>query len=225
MAAIVKANPSLANGGLAVLRRSYSTTDDGTLTYEADYCCLAQFANNHLGKFRTGAQPPTPIPTSLSTLRLDAAPKLFEFNTKTQSGLTYFFPRYTAASRDAGEVITTETQEQRSFSSTLVGQITTAGNLDSRITVRGLVNVTFDYISTTRQVNAKNPGGLPNVRGAVGQPFNYNVGRINNQIARVSSEQIVSETIETQSTTRSSRGAYTYTKSSSGIYAARPAAL
>ena len=88
MAAIVKANPSLTAGGLAVLRRQYSTTDDGTLTYEADYVCLAQFANNHIGKFRTGAQPPTPIPASMSLLRLDKTPTLYDFQTRTEQART-----------------------------------------------------------------------------------------------------------------------------------------
>ena len=108
MSAIVKANASLTAGGLAVLRREYSTTDDGTLNYAADYCCLSQFANNHIGKFRTGAQPPTAIPASMSQLRIDGTPKLYDLTTNTQNGLTYFNARYSAASLDPGEVIVTE---------------------------------------------------------------------------------------------------------------------
>lgn len=221
MAAIVKANPSLTAGGLAVLRRQYSTTDDGTLNYEAEYCCLSQFANNHIGKFRTGAQPPTPIPASMSLLRLDKTPTLYDFQTNTQNGLTYFTGRYTAASADAGEVITTETQEQRSFSAVVVGSIRTAGNLGNTVTVEGEVNVSFDYISTTVRVEAKNPRILPEVKGSVGFPFNYSASQIGGQTPLLAGKWRPSA-IETQSTTRSSRGTYTYTKQSSGIYEVTP---
>jgi hypothetical protein len=217
MASIVKANASLTAGGLAVLRRSYSTTDDGTLNYEADYCCLAAFANNHIGKFRTGAQPPTAIPASMSQLRIDGAPKLYDLTTSTQNGLTYFNARYSAASLDPGEVILTESTEQRNFSATVTGSIRTAGNLGTTITVEGQVNVSFDYISTTVRVEAKNPRALPEVKGSVGLPFNKSVGEISGQTAFVFG-QWRAATVETTSKSRSSRGTYTYTKSSSGIY-------
>jgi hypothetical protein len=217
MASIVKANASLTAGGLAVLRRSYSTTDDGTLNYEADYCCLAAFANNHIGKFRTGAQPPTAIPASMSQLRIDGAPKLYDLTTSTQNGLTYFNARYSAASLDPGEVILTESTEQRNFSATVTGSIRTSGNLGTTITVEGQVNVSFDYISTTVRVEAKNPRALPEVKGTVGRPFNKSVGEISGQTAFVFG-QWRAATVETTSKSRSSRGTYTYTKSSSGIY-------
>lgn len=218
MASIVKANASLTAGGLAVLRRQYSTTDDGTLNYEADYVCLSQFANNHIGRFRTGAQPPTPIPASMSLLRLDKTPTLYDFQTRTENGLTYFNGRYTAASADAGEVITTETQEQRNFSAVVTGTIRTPiSGFGGLSTVTGDVNVSFDYISTTVRVEAKNPLTLPNVEGSVGFPFNVSVGLINNQTPTVLGQYRAS-VIETESKTRSSRGTYTYTKSSSGIY-------
>jgi hypothetical protein len=217
MAAIVKANSSLANGGLAVLRRSYSTTDEGTLTYEAEYCCLAQFANNYIARFRTGSTPPTPIPASMSALRIDGAPKLYDLTTNTQNGLTYFGARYSAASLDAGEVITTESQEQRSFSAVVTGTIRTAGNLGNTITVTGDVTVSFDYVSTTIRVEAKNPRALPAVRGRVGRPFNVSASLLAGQVANTLG-QFRESAVETQSKTRSSRGNYTYTKSSSGIY-------
>lgn len=218
MASIVKANPSLTAGGLAVLRRQYSTTDDGTLNYEADYVCLSQFANNHIGRFRTGAQPPTQIPASMSLLRLDKTPTLYDFQTRTENGLTYFNGRYTAASADAGEVITTETQEQRNFSATVRGSVrigvSSAGNT---LTSEGDVNVSFDYISTTVRVEAKNPRVLPEVKGSVGFPFNKSVSQISGIVPLLVGKWRAS-TVETESTTRSSRGTYTYTKSSSGIY-------
>lgn len=219
MAAIVKANSSLAAGGLAVLRRSFSTTDDGTCNYEADYACLSQFANNHVGRFRTGSQPPTAIPASMSLLRLSSTPKLYDFTSNTQNGLTYFNGRYTAASRDAGEVITTESQEQRSFSASVIGETRTAGNFGLPATMTGQVNLSFDYISTTVRVEAKNPRTLTQVRGRVGIPFNFSA----TQIAGVNPSVVGrfrETTIETQSITRSSRGSYTYSKSSSGIYIA-----
>jgi hypothetical protein len=217
MASIVKANPSLTNGGLAVLRRSFSTTDDGTCNYEADYCCLATFANNHIGRFRTGAQPPTAIPASMSQLRLSGTPKLYDFTTYTQSGLTYFNARYSAASLSEGEVIITESQEQRNFSAVVEGTIRTAGNFGTTTTQTGFVSVSFDYISTTVRVEAKNPRSIPDVRGSVGLPFNKSVGQISG-VNVLALNQWREAYIETSSKTRSSRGSYTYSKSSTGIY-------
>jgi hypothetical protein len=217
MAAIVKANPSLTAGGLAVLRRSYSTTDDGTLNYEADYVCLSPFASNHIGKFRTGAQPPTAIPASMSQLRIDGTPKLYDFSTSTHNGLTYFNGRYSAASLDPGEVIVTESQEQRNFSATVIGTITTAINFGGQQTTRVPVPVSFDYISTTVRVEAKNPLALPNVQGSVGREFNVSVGYYNNEKPTLLLAYVPG-VIETQSKTKSSRGNYTYSKSSTGIY-------
>lgn len=217
MASIVKANASLTAGGLAVLRRSYSTTDDGTLNYEADYCCLAQFANNHIGRFRTGAQPPTAIPSSMSQLRIDGTPKLYDLTTSTQNGLTYFNARYTAASLNPGEVVITESNEQRNFSASVEGFVRTAGNFDSTSTQTGFVTVTFDYISTTVRVEAKNPRSLPQVTGRVSEPFNFSVGMVSGVTANVNGKYRFS-TIETSSSTKSSRGTYTYTRSSTGIY-------
>jgi archaellum component FlaG (FlaF/FlaG flagellin family) len=220
MAAIVKANPSLTAGGLAVLRREYSTTDDGTLNYTAEYCCLSQFANNYIGRFRTGAAPPTPIPASMSSLRIDGTPKLYDLATHTQNGLTYFNARYSAASLDGGEVIITESTEQRSFSGALQATIRTPGNLGSTITVEGIVQVSFDYISKTVRVEAKNPRNLPDIKGSIVTTFNQSTGELNGQQATLKPGQLRATTIETESKTRSSRGSYTYSRSSSGIYQA-----
>ena len=218
MAAIVKANSSLAAGGLAVLRRQFSTTDDGTCNYEADYACLSQFSNAHVGRFRTGSTPPTAIPASMSLLRLASTPKLYDFTSNTQNGVTYFTARYTAASADAGEVITTESQEQRSFSAVVTGTIRVPSGISGNLTnATGEVNVSFDYISTTIRVEAKNPTTLPNVKGSVGREFNLSIGQLGGERPTVLLQYRAS-TIETESKTRSSRGTYTFSKSSSGIY-------
>lgn len=219
MASIVKANSSLTSGNLAVLRRTFSTSDDGTCNYEADYVCLVQFANNHLGKFRTGSTPPTSIPASMSALRLDGLPELYDVTFRTENGLTYFSARYSAASLDGGEVITTESQEQRAFSAVLEGSIRTAGNFGSTATQTGFVNVSFDYISTTVRVESKNPRTLPSVKGRVGVPFNKSVGQISGVEATITNGWKAFY-VETESVSRSSRGSYTYSKSSSGIYQA-----
>ena len=217
MASIVKANASLTAGGIAVIRRQYSTTDDGTCNYEAEYCCLARFANNYIGRFRSGANPITSIPASMSSLRLQGVPKLYDMVTRTERGLTYFSAKYSAASNAPGEVIITESTEQRSFSATVQGSIRTAGNFGSTATVNGSVGLAFDYMSKTVRVEAKNPRILQRAEGDVGLPFNISIGQISGVTPLVSGTYRKA-TIESTSTTRSSRGIYTYSKSSSGIY-------
>lgn len=222
MAAIVKANSSLAAGGLAVLRRQFSTTDDGTCNYEADYACLSQFANAHVGRFRTGSEPPTAIPASMFLLRLISAPILYDFTSNTQAGITYFNARYTAASSEPGEVITTESSEQRSVSGTVVGSI--RGNFTGFGigTQNAFVNISFDYISISVRVEAKNPANLPQIKGRVGQIFNRSVDAINNTVPTIGAGQIKEALIETTSKTRSSRGTFTFSKTSSGVFQINP---
>ncbi|MEB3207395.1 MAG: hypothetical protein VKK63_00580 [Synechococcus sp.] len=220
MAAIVKANPSLTAGGLAVLKREYSTTDDGICNYFVDYCCLSQFSNVHIIKFRTGANPPTPIPAEMSLLPLASTPKLYDVKIRKENGITYFSTAYSAASLDAGQVITTETFEQRSFTATVLGTI--RGNFsgfdtNNTGTVTQAVSYSFDYISKTVRVEASNPSVLPDIRGSVGPAFNTSVGLIFNQPADVRGKAAAS-TIDGTSINRTSRGQYTYSKTSSGIY-------
>lgn len=217
MPSIVKANASLTAGGIAVIRRQYSTTDDGTLNYEVEHCCLSQFANNYIGRFRSGATPITAIPSSMSSLRLQGVPTLYDMVTRTENGLTYFSAKYSAASNAPGEVIITESTEQRSFSATVDGSIRTAGNFGSTATVTGSVAVSFDYMSKTVRVEAKNPSILTRAEGDVSEPFNISIGKISGVTPNIVGKYRKA-TIESESTTRSTRGIYTYSKSSSGIY-------
>ena len=221
MAAIVKANPSLTAGGLAVLRRQYSTTDDGTLNYEAEYVCISQFANNHIGRFRTGAQPPTPIPASMSQLSLESAPKLYDFSTSTQNGLTYFSARYSAAVRGLAEVTITQSQETRNFSATFEngeGAIYTSTGNVSQIVV-GPFTASFDYESTTITCESKSEQSLPDLKGSVGNIRNVSISTIRGTKVNLNGRTYWKpQTVESLSSSKSSRGNYTFRKSSSGVY-------
>jgi hypothetical protein len=211
MAAIVKANPSLTAGGLAVLRRSFTTNDDGTMRYEADYCCLSQYAVRWMPSFRTKAQPPTPLPAALLQLQLAKTPELYDLQTETANGLTYFKAVYSAGVTT--EVIITEESDVRNFTVTAtrpVGyNVTTPGTINgSTIFVQNAtetITESFDYISITVTAEAKN-ANLPAVKGRIERiggvsfPFGYK-----------------ETTIDRTSKTRSSRGEYTYRISSSGV--------
>jgi hypothetical protein len=112
MASIVKAKNSLNNGGLAVLKRTFSTADGGQVNYRADYACLSQFANNHTRKFLSGSQPPTSIPSAMLLLNLSEPPALNDLQTETTNGMTYFRASYMAYLPDV--IIETSTEQSLS---------------------------------------------------------------------------------------------------------------
>lgn len=201
MAAIVKANPSLTAGGLAVLRREFNTSDRGQLFYGSDYVCLAQFAERYAPQFRSGAKPPTPIPSSMRLLNLSRTPTLESVQITTENGLTYFRAQYIAGVETDLVVTTTSEQRNISFTYELFGVETTAS---------------FDYISISVTVTGTNTE-IPIIKGSTGAVFNTrNVKSeqiLNNRISN-----LTRKTIESSRTTRGSRGEYENSATSTGIY-------
>lgn len=212
MSAIVKVNASLTAGGLAVLRRSFVTTDDGTMRYNVDYCCLSQYATRWTPYFRTRAQPPTPLPSSMLQLQLTKTPELYDLQTETLNGLTYFKASYSAGI--ASEVIITEESDVRNFTVTInrdVGYtVTTPGTINGSTsfvkTAEESVTESYDYIAVTVTVESKN-ADAPGVSGRV--------QRISGSRVPIQARAI---TINRTSKTRNSRGEYTYRKISTGVY-------
>jgi hypothetical protein len=224
MAAIIKANSTLTSGGIATLKRSFTTTDDGLMTYAVEYCCLSQYASRWTANFRTGAQPPTALPANMLQLQLTKTPTLYDLQTETLNGLTYFRATYSAGVPT--DITITETSDVRNVSFPItypagttvrlptygLGGIT--GTTTSFVTT-GTETVTgsFDYVSYSVTATAKN-AALPSVRGYVGDAFNFvNVTRVNTRLAT---------TIETSSKTKNSRGEFTFSKTSTGVYTATP---
>lgn len=208
MAAIVKANAHLTNGGLSVLKRGFTTSDDGLMTYSVEYVCLSQHAAKWTPYFKTLANPPTDLPRNMLRLTLDKTPELYDLQTETLNGLTYFRASYSAGV--STEVIITESTEQRSYN----------GSVDATVfQTTAKVGLVFDYMATTVTASAKNKN-LPEIKGTVGPRFNVRTGLINGLrpiILPTNMPQV--STIESSSKSRTSRGEYTYSKSSTGIYA------
>jgi hypothetical protein len=227
MAAIIKANSTLTSGGIATLKRSFTTTDDGLMTYAVEYCCLSQYASRWTANFRTGAQPPTALPANMLQLQLTKTPTLYDLQTETLNGLTYFRATYSAGVPT--DITITETSDVRnisfpitypagtsvrlaSYGFAVAGGIT--GTTNSFVTT-GIETITgsFDYVSYSVTATAKN-AALPTVRGYVGDAFNFvNVIRV---------ETALATTIETSSKTKNNRGEYTFSKTSTGVYTATP---
>jgi hypothetical protein len=214
MAAIVKANPSLTSGGLAVLRRSFVTTDDGTMRYEADFCCLSSFATRWTPFFRTRAQPPTPLPAAMLQLQLTKTPELYDLTTETINGLTYFKASYSAGI--STEVIITEDSDVRNFTVTInrdVGYVvSTPGTINGSTTFvktgEETVTENYEYVSVTVSAESKNAtlplvkGRIELIKGALYLPYEY-----------------TATVIERSSKSRNSRGEYTFKASSTGVIA------
>lgn len=217
MAAIVKANSSLAAGSLAVLKRSFSTQKDGRLNYVAEYVCLPAFARNHAPKFITGAVPPTPLPAVVSQLQIRNNPTLYDLQTETINGLTYFRATYSAqGAGEASNSVTTST-EQRGFQKSATGSVQAASGEVSQT-----VSIAFDYMSTSVNVSSAN-SEIRLQDGSVGRPFNFTS---TSSLALSDGFSIslgvkvpfIATTVVGTSSTRNSDGTFTFSKTSTGVY-------
>jgi hypothetical protein len=220
MAAIVKANSSLTAGGLVVLRRAFSTSREGRLSYSADYLCLPAFARNHAPKFITGAVPPTPLPSVVSQLQIKDNPTLYDLQTETVNGLTYFRAMYSAVGTGQASFSVTTSSDQRSFQGSKNRIITTGPpgfQTDNPVTD----TLSFDYISTSVTVSSQNQSLIAAQSGSVGERLNIRATRtfaIGNNIIDGGYVGTIGSTIESTSSTRNSDGTYTFSRTSTGIY-------
>lgn len=205
MAAIVKANTTLSTGGLVVLRRSFQTSSRGQVSYNADYVCLAQFANTHAPKFRSKTEPPSSLPPALLLLNLTRTPTLEALETTTEHGLTYYKATYTAGVET--DLIFTTTSEQR--------------NVTWRGVDRGTGETaiySFDYISVSETVTGTNTA-IPVVKGSTGRVFNIR-GTTASLILSGKLSNLVQKTVESQRSTRGRGGEYENSATSTGVYEA-----
>jgi hypothetical protein len=214
MSALVKANASLTAGNLAVLKRSFVTTDDGTMRYSVDYVCLSAYATKWTPFFRTRSQPPTPLPAAMLQLNLTKTPELYDLTTETMNGLTYFKATYSAGV--STEVIITEESDLRNFTVTITRDV--GVNVSVPFTTNGAtqfvkqgeetITASFDYISVTVTAESKNTN-LPKVQGRVESIDKFFV--VGGQFVSPA-VKLINKT----SKSRTSRGEYTYSLSSSG---------
>ena len=203
-----------------MLRRNFTMTDDGRMTYSVEYVCLEEYARKWTPFFRIGAEPPTRLPASMLQLQLTKTPQLFDLQTESINGLTYFKATYSAGV--TSEVIITEESDVRNFSFSVIyptGVNVTRPNYDPWSNAQSVtsfvttgnetITFNFDYVSVTVTATAKN-ANVPTVKGSVGSPFNFNGLSL--------PAAVKSSTIERVSKTRSSRGEYSYSRTSTGIY-------
>lgn len=224
MSAIVKANSALTSGGLSVLKRNFTTSDDGLMTYFVEYVCLASFANRWTATFRTGAQPPTPLPVNMLQLQLNKTPTLYDLQTETLNGLTYFRATYSAGVPT--DVTITESSETRNVSwpityptgYTVTVPFSISGATSFVTTGQETLTASFDYISFSVTATAKNTA-LPAVRGYTGTIFNV----VNTFIGGNNApSNVTATTLDTSSKTKTKRGEYTYSTTSTGVFVAGP---
>jgi len=197
MAAIVRANGSLAAGGIVLIKQTLSASDTGQATYSAQYCCLRSYASLWMPRFRSGTNPVTPIPQEILALPLTRQPTLVDVSTESANGLFYFNATYSAGI-ESDVVITTSTDVRN------ISWIS-AYNGAQRITS------SFDYVSTSVRATATNTE-VPIIEGSVGPPFNtknFNA-----------SSAVSTNTIVQTSRTRNTRGEYQNSVTSTGIYVA-----
>lgn len=222
MSYIIKATPALLSGGLAVIKRSFSKEENGTVNYECEYCCLAQFQASNIGKFSKESTPPTELHASMSGLGLLYTPKLYSLIVRTEYGLTYFTANYAGASSGAGEYTITRSAEQSSFSTVVSAEIRTGKGTPSKpfLTQSGFVTVSFDYISYTSEVaTTQYPGAsvyAAIARGSVSDPFNRRVTKLGGLTPSVGGYNAT--TIEITTSTKNSKGVETYVYTSRGVY-------
>ena len=181
-----------------LLKASLDASDSGQATYSAAYCCLRSYAGVWMPRFRSGATPVTPIPQEILALPLTSQPKLIDVSTESANGLFYFNATYSAGI-ESDVVITTSTDIRNI--SWISGY-----NGTQRITS------SFDYVSTSVRATATN-AEVPIINGSVGPPFNT-------RKFTAGVTDVRKDTIVQTSRTRSNRGEYQNSVTSTGIYVA-----
>lgn len=209
MAAIVKANSSLTAGGLAVLGRNISASDSGQVVYTVNYACLSQYADTWAQSFKSGAQPPTPLPVAMLRLDLTRTPQLTELQSQSSNGLTYFNATYSAGI--ASDLVITRSSETRNIS-----WVASDVELEPGFVRRTVAS--FDYISTSVTVEGTN-STIQKIDGTVSDCFNArNVNAndvLSNKVANLEKRVVVSTSIR-----KNRKGEYLNSVTSTGIYTA-----
>ncbi len=181
-----------------LLKETLDASDSGQATYSAAYCCLRSYAGVWMPRFRSGTTPVTPIPQEILALPLTRQPTLIDVSTESANGLFYFNATYSAGI-ESDVVITTSTDVR---------------NISWIAGYKGTQRITasFDYVSTSVRATATN-SEVPIIEGSVGPPFN----------ARLTTQGLTAvrtDTIVQTSRTRSNRGEYQNSVTSTGIYVA-----
>jgi hypothetical protein len=222
MASIVKANSSLTAGGLAVIKRSFSTQKEGKLNYSVTYVCLSQFQHQNASRFQTGSNPPTPFLSALGALKIKDTPTLYDLQTEVSNGLCYFTASYVSVGDSESSFSVTETSDQRSFQASETKTVTT-GTPGFLTENEATDTISFDYISLSATVSSNNRD-LPNVGSSgVGAIFNIRKARTfsgGGTFQGAGSVSYEKTTILSTSSTRNSDGTYTYSRTSSGVVVA-----
>ncbi len=221
MAALIKTNANLSVGGLVVLKRTYGASD-GVLSFEVDYVCLPKFASVHTPFFRTGANPITALPIGVAGLAISQTPKLYDFNLKTENGLTFMSAKYagplpSSGLGEGGDWTTTTSADIKNVTWTSTRSVgvnvsvpgTTDGSTTFQETGKETVTNSFDYLSYT--ASSSSTSTPIRVSGRVGSAFN-----VKGSIYGAGTPKAT--TVDSSSESKNSKGITTYTYTSTGLY-------
>jgi hypothetical protein len=202
------------------------------MTYSVDYCCLSQFASRWTPFFKSGAQPPTPLPDAMLLLNLTKTPTLVDFTTETANGLTYFRPTYSSGVET--DVTISEESDIKTHSWTVetpprtipVGYyMTPPFSVNSspdfyqtgEKTISGTSRTfTQEYISVTQRATSKN-ANLPTVHGYILGIDTTVKQLVESVILTTGNVNYASKVRNTFSKTKNARGEFSYSVSSTGV--------
>jgi hypothetical protein len=211
MPATIVSNTELAQGGIVLTQHSYNADEEGGVLYSANYVCLTQFDTRNAPLFAKGANPPKPLPETMSSLRMVGTPRLSDVTIQRQNGLTYFNATYATAVR--GVYTETENEVWKVFSKSVA--VPAYFNIPAYT-----VTTTFDYVSKTVSTNSKSGYvRTQNVSQLVGPPTNVVSTRSNPNIFGFQGALYSRPSeIVTRSRSRAASGQTTYTLNLTGIY-------
>lgn len=199
MAAIIRANAALLAGNMAVLKRDYGTDYEGIFFYDVTYVCLEQFLDRHINKFRPKMPPPTAMPANFSLFNFSSEPVLWDVSITSANGLSYIAAKYSTNTNQ--EITVTQTSEERAYYATKDG-----GNDEESSFI------SFDYIAVSVTVTSVNTQ-QPAIKAYPGTVFNFRSGG-----PKFAEIRYYPNTIFSSSKSRSSRGQYSFSVTSTGIY-------
>lgn len=171
MPSLVKANSSLAQGGISLLEQSVETRSANELVISARFVALKDFRDAWAARLQPGSLSPVPLDYAGNALSASNQPRLNQVSINTQAGLTYFSCQFSAQRNLAVGVVDGEDSLIESSSSislqsfsgswtylTDTGQLylfdTVGASTEEEEIATYTAILQFDYYSETRSITA-----------------------------------------------------------------------
>jgi hypothetical protein len=165
MSYVIQSSPEFAKGEIALLSHSLNIADNGLVTCDMNFACLATelFVEANLAKFRAGATPPVPLPTDVKFAGLQNGNVFLASSSHTiQNGICNIVANYVGAASPV-RFTTSVSFYPEEFTGTVVQYLDLGANT-AKVEVSCPVFASFTQAATTTEfatISGAPPAGPP----------------------------------------------------------------